>query len=440
MSEQTLDLKRAVQIVRRHALVAAAAALVGLAAGGAYAVVSPPQLASTALVRIASPHSAYSANGASTLVVIASSDPVLRRAQPSIHPPLSEQDLQRRMTVKSLTSGIISIRAEGRTADQAEDMANAVARSFVAYITSPQSLSGSTGALVLQPASTATGRPLIASIAIFGIIGLLAGGAIGVIGLLAANRRDRRLRQRDEIADSIGIPVLASVPVDHPADAAGWVKLLTEYEPAAVDAWRLRGVLDYLGVGTGSRGEEISVAVVSLATDPGALALGPQFATFAASLGIRTHLVLGPQQDPDVTATLHAACTGMPEIPNLRITVRNEDNAVEERLRERGAALTVLIAVVDPAAPREADRTHTALAVLGVSAGTATGDQLARVAFSTADRGRRLAGILVADPDSTDHTTGRLPQLTRTTASGAPSHLTGIPTETRKWMTQNRRP
>ena len=156
---------------------------------------------------------------------------------------------------------------------------------------------------MLQPASTATGRPLAVAIAISGTMGLLIGTALGVIGVLAVSRRDRRLWQRDDIADSIGVPVLASVPVGHPSDAAGWMNLLTDYEPTAVDSWQLSGALDYLGVGrsgsadTGQSGG-VSVAVLSLQSDPGALAFGPQLAAFAASRGIRTHLIIGPQQDP----------------------------------------------------------------------------------------------------------------------------------------------
>jgi capsular polysaccharide biosynthesis protein len=446
MSEQALDLKRSLQIVRRHWRVVSAIAVLGLAAGGAYAALNPPALSSTALVRIASPSSAYSANGAPTLVVIATSSPVLSLARPGIRPPVSEQTLQNELQVKSLTSGILSIRAQGRTAAQAVDTANAVAKGFVEYITSPKSLSGRTGALVLQPASTATGRPLAASVAIFGVIGLLLGAMLGAIGVLAVSRRDRRLRQRDEIADSIGIPVLASIPVGHPADAAGWVNLLTGYEPTAVDAWRLRSALDYLGVGDSDsvdmgRGETISLAILSLRSDPGALALGPQLAVFAASLGIRTHLMIGPQQDPDATATLRAACTGMAQAESrlsryLQVTVMDQENAHDQS----AAALTVILSVVDEKTPQLADWMRTTVAVLGVSAGAATADELARAAASAAGSGCQIAGILLADPDSTDHSTGRLPQLARPTTRRAPMHLTGIPTETRQWMTQTRQP
>lgn len=448
MSEQALDLKRTLQIVRRHWLAVTTAAVVGLVGGGAYASLQPPRLSSTAQVRIASAGSSdvnASANTAATQVVIASSDPVLKLALPHIEPKISQKALHKELQVTSVTSSIISIQAEGRTAAQAENIANAVARAYTGYTNSPSSLSGSLRALLFQPASTATGRPLAVSITIFGVIGLLLGFALGAIGALAVSRRDRRLLLRDQIADSIGIPVLASIPVGHPSDAAGWMTLIAEYDPAMVDAWRLRGALHYLGIGdSGSgdigQGEGISLAVLSLRSDPGALALGPQLAVFAASLGIRTQLMVGPQQDANVTASLRTACSAMAAVDSrwsrfLQVTVRDEDNA---RVLS-SVALTVLVAVVDEQTPRVADRMRTNVTVLGVSAGVATAEDLARVAVSAADSGRQIAGILVADPDPTDSTTGRAPQPTRTAARRAPTHLTGIPTETRQWMTQTRR-
>ena len=151
--------------------------------------------------------------------------------------------------------------------------------------------------------------------------------------------------------------------------------------------------------------------VFSLSSDPGALALGPQLAVFAASLGIPTALVIGPQQDANATATLRAACTVTPAVPSgrsshLRVTVGDHEDVD----RQPGAALTVAVAVVDGQAPRVADTMRTTATVLGVSAGAATAEQLARVAVRAADDGRDIAGVIVADPDSADHTTGRLPQ------------------------------
>ena len=85
---------------------------------------------------------------------------------------------------------------------------------------------------------------------VFAIIGALAGLVVGFIIALARGREQprRRLRLRDEIANSIGIPVLASLPVSRPSSAADWARLLSSYEPGPVYAWRLRKALQQLAV------------------------------------------------------------------------------------------------------------------------------------------------------------------------------------------------
>ena len=154
------------------------------------------------------------------------------------------------------------------------------------------------------------------------MIGAIAGTLIGIIVALATRRNDRALRERDEIANSIGVPVLAALPVDHPSDPAGWVKLLDDYEPDAVGAWHLRKALQYLrvsglnpGEGNGNGngiGGATSLSVISLSSDKGALALGPQLAVFAASLDIPTTLIIGPQGDVNTAAALRTACSVPP--------------------------------------------------------------------------------------------------------------------------------
>lgn len=448
MSDQALDLRKSLHIVRRRWVIVVAAAGIGLAAGVGYAVVNPPKLTSTANVLLAAPTPISPQNTPPAQVFVASSQPVMAQAMLHIQPAMSIGDIQHAVDIKSQANSIISISAKGRTAAQASMIANAVANSYVAFVASPAYLSSSSSpnnplrAYVFERASSATGRPLSVFMIFTGVVGVLLGLLIGILVALAVSRRDRRLRQRDDIADSIGIPVLASVTVGHPTDAAGWVKLLTEYEPAPVDAWHLRGALHQLVLGDAAGGDQssgTSLAVITLSRDPRALALGPQLAVFAASLGIRTQLVVGPQQDPNVTATLRSACTGMAAVKSswsryLSVAVRESDGG---RVPSK-AALTITVSVVDQQAPKVADRMRTTATVLGVSAGAATAEDLARVAVSAADDGRQIAGILVADPDSTDQTTGRRPEPARRTAR-QPSHLTGIPTETRRWMNQTRR-
>jgi hypothetical protein len=84
---------------------------------------------------------------------------------------------------------------------------------------------------------------------------------------------------------------------------------------------------------------------------------------------------------------------------------------------------------VDSQNPKVADTLPTNVTVLGVSSGRTTATQLARVAVSAAAVGRQIAGILVADPEPADRTTGRIPQLVRPEQLRQPTRLTSTPTK-----------
>ena len=350
---------------------------------------------------------------------------------------MSLNQLRHDVQVGSPAPDIISITATGKNAADAEATANAVADSYIAYVRSPKSPVGHVAAQSLESATSASGPAPIKRTVIFALLGALVGALIGAIVALAIGRNDRRLRERDEIANSIGVPVLASFPVAHPADAAGWTKLLEDYKPAAVHAFRLRQALQQLGTasangGNGSERGRSSFTVLSLSSDPGAFALGPQLAVFAASQGIPTTLVIGPQQDVKATATLRTACAVPPPASSkrpsrLRVAVVDSDVDMQP-----DATLTVVVAVVDGQNPQVPDTVRTAATVLGVSAGAATAEQLARVAMSAALDGRDIAGILVADPEPTDRTTGRIPQLPRPSHRRLPTRLMGMMTEIKR--------
>ena len=434
MSEQALDLKRSLRIVRRHKILVGTLTVLGLLAGAGYAVLHPPMVTSSALVGLPP-----ATHDTSTQVVIAGSNPVLSAALRDIHPAMPLLTLHDRVQVKSLTPNILSISAQSKTDAGAEGIANAVAHSYVAYVKASNSAVGAVQAHLLAPATTATRGSRVTHLLILGGLGALAGFLIGAIAALAISRSDRRLRERDEIANAIGVPVLASVPVHRPSDAGGWSKLFEEYEPSTVHAWQLRTALRYLGQpelmsANGSNVHGFSVTVLSLSSDRGALALGPQLAIFAASLGIPTALVIGPQQDEKATATaaLHTTCAAQPSLRRsgqLLVAVADRGDSA---WRQPEAKLTVVVTVVDGEAPHVADTIPTSATVLGVSAGSATAVQLASVAVSAATDGRQIDGILVADPDSADRTTGRVPQLARPARQVTPTRLTGITTETRR--------
>lgn len=442
MSQQALDMRKSVQIVRRHKILVSAVTAAGLLGGVGFALLNPPLVTSTALVVLpqAASQAAQGATGENagtssymdTQVVIADSDPVLLASMPSIKPPVSLQKLEHEVTVKATTNSILAITATAPAAGQAENTANAVASGYVTYTGSSRSRVGSVQANVLEPALTATRPSSAEQLAIDGLLGALAGGLAGSVAALVRGREDRRLRERDEIAGSIGVPVLASLPVARPASAEAWSRLLAEYQPGPVHAWQLRRLLRAV-----AGGGDGSLTILSLASDLKALAIGPQFAVFAAAQGVPTTLVVGGDTDPDssdATAALRVACaaplaaSASSRSPaSLRLV---PDPAGGPAARGgTGPRLTIVVLVADPGSGRIPAAVPTEFTMLGVSAGAATAEQLARAAVLAAGDRRDISGIIVADPDSDDRTTGRAPQLPRPARRGRPSRVTSMATE-----------
>jgi capsular polysaccharide biosynthesis protein len=419
VSDNAQDLRTSLQMIRRHKAIVLLLVLLGLLAGYGYNALRPPVVTSDALVVLPG-----SVHNIATQAIIADSDTVLSVARTKIEPTLPLPALRSRVIVASLTANVISITAQATTTGQAEDIANAVADSYIAYAHSANDPAGPVLARILEPAAGATGGPSPIRVLIVAFLGGLAGLLIGAVLAVAIGRGDRRLRYRDEFADAIGVPVLASLEVSQPSDLSGWVKLLEDYRPTAVEAWRLRGALHHLGLADVMAGTGVSVAVVSRTGDRRALAVGPQLASFAASLGVPTTLVFGTHQVPDVAVALRAACGALAEQPGssmkLRVAASDLDNI--SGLPDLG--LAVVVSVVDSESPSAAT-VPTDATVLAVSAGAATAEQLARAAASTLTDGRSLAGIIVADPDPADHTTGRLPLLVRPAQHVVPARVTG---------------
>jgi hypothetical protein len=253
---------------------------------------------------------------------------------------------------------------------------------------------------------------------------------LAVAILLATARRDPRVGLRDEIADAVGSPVLAAVRSRPQRSVAGWSTLLETYEPTPVESWAFRQILRGLvppDQGQDRKGEPRaggrvdhpqSITVVSLSGDVRGLAIGPQLAAFASSLGIATRIVTAVGHDR--AATLWAACaaerSAQPR-PGLVVGEVPDGDAID---------LTITLVVVDRRQPDLRDAPTTAATVLSVAAATASEQELARVAVAVDDTGRRIDGIIVADPDRTDRTSGRRTMEERSRQVALPMRLTGI--------------
>jgi hypothetical protein len=167
------------------------------------------------------------------------------------------------------------------------------------------------------------------------------------------------------------------------------------------------------------------VVVVVPADDPGALAVAGQLASHTASLGVPT-LLTARQRHAAADALWATSAKGEETRPGLRVDPRR--SAVRAKTP---ADLLLELVVVDRQQPVLPDLRRADAIVLIVSSGTATEEDLARVAVAAYDSGGRFRGIIVADPDSLDQTTGRLLQAQRAAEPPLPMKLTGV--ETDEW-------
>ena len=290
----------------------------------------------------------------------------------------------------------------------------------------PVGSTATTGTSVIQPATAATGPSTLQRVLTWTPVGALICSILAIAVLFATARRDPRVRLRDEIADAVGSPVLAAVRSRPQRSVAGWSTLLETYEATAVESWAFRQLLRGLAPAdhktepraAGKVDHPASMTVVSLSGDGRGVAIGPQLAAFASSLGIATHLVTAASNER--AATLWAACAAdraAPPRSGLFVGDVPDGQAIE---------LTITLIVVDRRQPDLSETPATATTIVSVAAGTATEQELARVAVAVDDAGRRIDGIVVADPDEADRTTGRHTLDERSRQVALPMRLTGI--------------
>jgi len=490
MGEQALDLRSGLAVLRRHRAILAGAALLGVVAGGAYTMERPPGYASTSMVLLPEqPSTQQTPRDPGTEARVAGSAAVLGPAGKRMHPARSATQMAALITASAPSSTVVQFQSVAATPGLAERLSQAAAESEVAYVkqassadisaqqqdltkrlddlngslntlagqikqtTHRRSLEGPTTAAgradstalaqltaeqadvvlqrdqvkqqaqtvaagvtpstasIIEPAAPGRRSALVHRIAEYGAIGGVLALILGIFGLTLFARRDRRLRYRDQIADALGSTVVASVHTRPPRTVARWTDLLTDYEPSTSDAWALRQVLHQAGR---------RLVLVSLSGDADALAIGPQLASYAAATGLRVQLVLGQRHDSAAAlwATSHQGETTEPR-PGLTITTESGD--------EPRTSLTIFVIIVERRRPELTVKLPEAHTLVAVSAGSATAEDLARTAVTLDDAGLRIDGMVVANPDDLDPTSGRLPQHQRPAQVALPSRIVGAP-------------
>jgi hypothetical protein len=183
MRWQASDLRRSLRVIRRYGVVVGLAVAAGLLAGTATAAFSPLRVTSTAVVLLP-----RSIPGTANPAVIATSDPVLAGALPRIGPAISLEALRSDVRVTSPTPDVLVVSASAGTAAQAEAAADAVAVSYIGYISSASSPVGRVRALMLASAASVTRTVLPLRLLVGAVLGAVSGLLAGVIAAFADGR------------------------------------------------------------------------------------------------------------------------------------------------------------------------------------------------------------------------------------------------------------
>lgn len=497
MPEQPLNLRFALRAISRQRLILGTVVAIGVLAGIGYGIERPPLPSASALVLLPSNNpSNQSASGAptgstnATQVIIATSTPVLTAAGQAVSPPIGPRTLKHFVTVTALSQDVLQVVVHYPKARDAIRLANAVASSYVYFVTkaptpavenqlaglqqqanlltsqiqglqsqvnsastrlsheslsSPQGRQDATliqslrnkesqysleldnvtsqiataqlstgpsavGTAVLQRAVSVAPSSTLHYV-VGGSLGAAAGLIVGLLLVLIRSRRDHRLRFRDEISGATGAPVLGSLYAQTCKTSSAWAKLLQHYEPSAIERWAVRKVLSSLSIGrTGSP----DLRVVAFADDGPAIAAGTQLAITAAKVGTPTALV--PSNHP-VLAPLRAASRIHGRSSPCLLLAAEATDPVPGRLM-------ISLAPVERYEPRLPPSNSTNL--IAVSSGSATAEDLARLALAAADAGDGIPGVILINPEPKDPTSGSFLERTMIRRPPMPAAATSM--------------
>ena len=220
---------------------------------------------------------------------------------------------------------------------------------------------------------------------------------------LSYERRDRRLRLRDDIARAAGVPTVASVTTTAAHSAEERLELMTRYEPSLDASFGLRWILRHLL--TAHDDVPARVAILLHPGDEGAQAVPLQFAAFSARAGVRTAL-----EDPTLQPGTDNATRGEgklePTLPNLWLVDGETDARAIEHCDPQ---LVIGVLAADGGPLERADTGRMTTTLLAVSAGFATSETLAAISMAATESGRSLLGVIVANPEPRDDSSGREP-------------------------------
>jgi capsular polysaccharide biosynthesis protein len=270
------------------------------------------------------------------------------------------------------------------------------------------------GLRVLEPATSADGPSLLTSALPF-LLAALVALAAGCAAALWRDRRDDRVRRRQDIAAAIGAPVLASLQARRGSESDS--SAATKQNGSHNDELTLRHLERRLANGEDAR---TGFVVVSLTGDDAAVQIVRQLSDAAAQSGLETALFVPPSRQP--LDGVHVPPTGVQGATGDNPTIHELHRSLDDAAPN--ADLAIVLVVTD-GSKLELPRWSASMpAVMSVSAGFARRDELAMVSAMMRAARRPFAGVIVTNPDPRDDTSAS--QRPTTEPQLVPTRITDV--------------
>jgi capsular exopolysaccharide synthesis family protein len=190
-----------------------------------------------------------------------------------IEPEIPQEEFEASVSASQVAeSDIIHVSANSSSPETAARIANAYAEAFVAYRQEDHSKIPA-GKVSLVQRAVPDGTPVSPTPSKNIGFGVLIGIVLGLGLALLAEQMDRRVKREDDLADTTGLPIVATVPRRRSFDSKHFG--VTPLSPAESEVFRLlranlryfkaRGALDTLVVTSAEAGEGKTVVALGLA-------------------------------------------------------------------------------------------------------------------------------------------------------------------------------
>lgn len=367
-------------------------------------------------------NSSAQAVGDSALASIRSREDALQKQEQALTQEIARSTARQRAAAQGSTQARSEAQIIAQLQAERADLLVQLDRVQDSLATTPSGFNA--GAIVVQDASPERPPPMWNRLALW----MPAGAWLSVLLVasiaLIVERRQRVLRLRDEIAVVVGSPVLGSVRAQQQRTTVDWSALLATYSAGPAEDWAWRRALSNLpgsSSRTGGLSHPRSMTLICLAGDGPGLALPPQLATYAIGRGVTTRLTVANGQQ--AVAQLWTVMTSY-----SRDQLRPGLLLGPERDQDPEPDLTLTMIVVDRTSPDLTSLSDSDAIVFVVSSGVATEEDVVRLNVGLDAHGRRFDGVIVANPEGSDHTTGTKDVIVDDEVSRLPIRVTGSPT------------